>query len=80
MRARLAMFLWVLALPVASAQDVPAAEAGDVRSAEMLALMYRFGPRLFAPGVAADAAESAKWAAIAADMRRREAAGAVATR
>ena len=57
-----------------------AAEAGDVRSAEMLALMYRFGPSLFAQGVAADAAESAKWAAVAAEARRREAGAAVAAR
>ena len=57
-----------------------AAEAGDARSAEILALMYRFGAELFPRGVTADAAESAKWAAIAADARRREAAAAVATR
>jgi TPR repeat protein len=57
-----------------------AAEAGDARSAEMLALMYRFGPRLFAPGVSADAAESAKWAAVAAEARWREAPAAVAAR
>lgn len=57
-----------------------AAEAGDARSAEILALMYRFGTKLFPQGVTADAAESAKWAAIAADARRREAAAPVATR
>jgi len=57
-----------------------AAEAGDARSAEILALMYRFGPSLFAQGVAADAAEAAKWAAIAADARRRETPAPVAAR
>lgn len=57
-----------------------AAEAGDARSAEMLALMYRLGPQLFHAGVPADAAEVAKWAAVAADARRREAAAAVAAR
>jgi len=57
-----------------------AAEGGDVRSAEMLALMYRFGPRLFGPGVAADAAESARWAGIAAEGRRRDVAAALTAR
>ena len=57
-----------------------AAEAGDARSAEILALMYRFGPSLFARGVAADTAESAKWAAVAEDARRREAQAPVAAR
>ncbi len=56
-----------------------AAEAGDARSAEMLALMYRLGPRLY-PGVAADGAEAAKWAAVAAEARRREAAAPIAAR
>lgn len=57
-----------------------AAEGGDARSAEILALMYRFGPRLFRVGVVADPAESARWAAAAADARRREAAAAIAAR
>ncbi len=57
-----------------------AAELGDARSAEILALMYRFGRRLYPGGVPSDAAEAAKWAAVAADSRRREAAVATATR
>lgn len=56
-----------------------AAEAGDARSAEMLALMYRPGSRLY-PGISANAAESAKWAAVAAEARRREAAASIAAR
>lgn len=57
-----------------------AAEAGDARSAEILALMYRFGPRLFHAGVPADPAEAAKWAAVAAEARRREVAARTAAR
>ncbi|MFO1302943.1 MAG: hypothetical protein U1F54_04380 [Burkholderiales bacterium] len=57
-----------------------AAEAGDARSAEILALMYRLGPQLFHAGVSADAAEAAKWSAIAAEARRREAAATLAAR
>jgi len=47
-----------------------AAVSGDPRSAEILALMYRFGPRLYGDGVPADAAESARWAAAATQGRR----------
>ena len=57
-----------------------AAEAGDTQSAEIVALMYRFGPQLYPAGVPADAAEAAKWAAIAAEARRREAGASVAAR
>jgi len=46
-----------------------AAESGDARSAEVLALMYRFGARLYGEQVHADAAKSAHWAAVAADRR-----------
>lgn len=46
-----------------------AAEAGDVRSAEILALMYRVGPRLYGESVPVDAAESARWAMLAASRR-----------
>ncbi len=106
MRARLALLLGLLWMPLADAADARgaawraeglaayerghdaeaaayfrrAAEAGDARSAEMLALMYRLGPRLFHAGVPADAAEAARWAAVAADARRRDAAAAVAAR
>ena len=38
-----------------------AAELGDARSAEVLALMYRFGPRLYPGSVPDDAAEAAEW-------------------
>ncbi len=50
-----------------------AADAGDARSAEILALMYRFGPQLYGDQVTADAAKSAQWAALAADRRRIDA-------
>lgn len=43
-----------------------AALAGDARSAEILALMYRYGPRLYGAQVPADPVEAARWAAIAA--------------
>ena len=46
-----------------------AAAAGDPRSAEILALMLRFGPRLYPQGVPADATEAGKWAAVAAERR-----------
>lgn len=48
-----------------------AADAGDARSAEILALMYRFAPQLYGDQVAADAAKSAHWAAMAADRPSR---------
>jgi len=57
-----------------------AAEAGDARSAEVIALMYRFGPRLYGDQVAVDAAKSAHWAAIAADRRRADVANPVSAR
>jgi len=58
-----------------------AAELGDARSAEVLALMYRFGPRLYPGSVPDDAAEAAEWwAAVAADARGREALAAAGTR
>lgn len=41
-----------------------AATSGDLRSAEILVLMYHFGPTLYGDGVAADAAESTHWAEI----------------
>jgi TPR repeat protein len=106
MRARIALLIGLLWMPVAQSADAPwapwraeglaayerghdaeaaahfrrAAELGDARSAEMLALMYRFGPRLYPGGVPDDAAEAAKWAAVAADARRREATAAITTR
>lgn len=57
-----------------------AAEAGDARSAEILSLMYRFGPRLYPESVSVDMVEAGKWAAVAVDARRREAATGIATR
>ncbi len=54
-----------------------AAEAGDTRSAEIIALMYRFGPKLYGKQVAVDAAKSAHWVAIAADRRRVDVANPV---
>ncbi|MCC6195667.1 MAG: hypothetical protein IT518_14485 [Burkholderiales bacterium] len=57
-----------------------AGETGDARSAEILALMYRLGPKLFPIGVSADPILAAKWAAVAAEARRREASAAMASR
>ncbi len=47
-----------------------AAELGDARSPELLALMYRLGERLYGDQVRADALEAALWAGVAADRRR----------
>lgn len=44
-----------------------AAEAGDARSAEILAMMYRLGAQLYGDQVTADAAKSAHFAAMASD-------------
>ncbi len=46
-----------------------AAEAGDSRSAEILALMYRFGAQLYGDQVPADATKSAHFLAKAPDRR-----------
>ena len=46
-----------------------AAEAGDSRSAEILAMMHRFGPRLYGDQVTVDAVKSAHWAAMASRRR-----------
>lgn len=46
-----------------------AAEAGDPRSAEILALMYRFGAQLYGDQVAADAGKCAHFAAMASERR-----------
>jgi len=46
-----------------------AADLGDARSAEILALMYRLGPRIYGESFPADAAESARWAVLAASRR-----------
>lgn len=43
-----------------------AAELGDVRSPSVLALMYRFGGRLYGDQVPADPGEAARWAVVAA--------------
>lgn len=56
-----------------------AAEEGDARSAEILALMYRFGPRLYGAGVPEDPAESARWAALAGGRRAMSSAVAAST-
>ena len=48
-----------------------AAENGDARSAGTLALMYRFGPRMFSAGFAADTTLASFWAAKAAEARSR---------
>jgi TPR repeat protein len=48
-----------------------AAELEDARSAEILALMYRHGERLYGDQVRADAGEAARWATRAAELRAR---------
>lgn len=48
-----------------------AAAMGDARAPEMLALMYRFGERLYGSQIRADAAAAAHWADVAADRRSR---------
>jgi hypothetical protein len=50
-----------------------AAAQGDARSAEILVLMHRFSAQLYGGQIAADAAEVAKWVAVAAEGRRRAA-------
>ena len=47
-----------------------AADEGDARSAEILALMYRYGSGLYGAAFAGDAAEAKRWAATAADRRQ----------
>jgi TPR repeat protein len=49
-----------------------AAAQGHPLAAEMLALMNRFGERLYGTQVHADAAEAARFAALAASLRRQQ--------
>ena len=44
-----------------------AAEAGDVRSAEILCLMYRLGSTVYGEQIKASRSQAARWAALAAD-------------
>jgi TPR repeat protein len=44
-----------------------AAEAGDVRSAEILCLMYRLGSTVYGERIEASRSQAARWAALAAD-------------
>jgi TPR repeat protein len=46
-----------------------AADAGDARAPEILALMYRFGHRLYGDQLQEDATEAARWAKVAAERR-----------
>lgn len=57
-----------------------AADDGDPRSAEILALMYRYGPRLYGDAFPADASEAARWAAVATQRRTAQAALGVIAR
>jgi hypothetical protein len=57
-----------------------AALAGDARSAEILALMHRYGPQFYGAAVPADRAASARWAAVAAERRAAAPPGSVAVR
>ena len=55
-----------------------AAEMGDARAPEILALMYRYGEQLYGSQIHADATEAAQWAAMAAERRSRPIAKGVA--
>jgi len=44
-----------------------AAEAGDVRSAEILCMMYRLGSTVYGDQIEASRSQAARWAALAAD-------------
>ena len=44
-----------------------AADAGDVRSAEILCLMYRLGSAVYGEQITASRSQAARWAARAAD-------------
>lgn len=58
-----------------------AAEMGDARAPAMLALMYRFGERLYGNQIRANAAEAAYWADMAAERHSRSITkGVAATR
>lgn len=46
-----------------------AADEGDARSTEILALMYRFGERYYGNQVHADSVEAARWVNFAVDRR-----------
>lgn len=46
-----------------------AAELGDPRAPEILALMFRYGERLYGDQILADPAVAAHWAAVAASRR-----------
>ena len=46
------------------------AESGDIRAAEVLALMYRFGKQLFRDSVRSDRTQAAHFAELAARLRR----------
>jgi TPR repeat protein len=48
-----------------------AAEQGDFRSAETLALMHRYGPSVFGAGFVADAKMARYWATKAAEAKTR---------
>ena len=55
-----------------------AAEMGDARAPEILALMYRYGEQLYGSQIHADATEAAHWAAMAAERHSRPIAKGVA--
>jgi TPR repeat protein len=55
-----------------------AAEMGDARAPEILALMYRYGEQLYGGQIRDDAAEAARWAAVAAERRSRPTTKSVA--
>lgn len=46
-----------------------AAESGDARAAEVLAIMYRFGRQLFGDSIRSDRAEAAHFAELAIRLR-----------
>lgn len=56
-----------------------AAELGDARAPEVLAMMYRHGERLYGHQVRADRQEAARWVELAVARQRTAAEATVAT-
>lgn len=50
---------------------VRAAQLGEARAADMLALMYHFGERLYGAQVPSDPARAARFAELAVELRRK---------
>jgi hypothetical protein len=57
---------------IAATHLLLAAELGDPRSAEMLALMYRYGEQLYGNAFHADQASAQRWLSVAIALRRTD--------